>query len=580
MSTAVSTLAVIVSPEETIDRVIRRMAEESRTVMHAGLAVVLDEAGSVRGVLTDGDIRRAYARNISWSEPVSKIMISQPITLPVGIHPDELILELSRRVENATHLNAKTIRHILLVDESNRLVDIRDFVEFLWDREERSARVHVIGMGFVGLTVAISLANVGHRVTGVDVNQGLLDKLRCGESLIYETGIKAKLKHVLERGVLNFESSLENSRSSIYIIAVSAPVDDHNQADLSDLRDVAKQLANILKPGDQVMLRSTVPVGTTRRFLLPLIKEGSGLSVAEEYNLVFAPERSLAGKALSELRTLPQLVGGVTPRCTERAARFWATLTHTVSRLRSPEEAELAKLANNSFRNVSFAFANELAMLAKEHNLDVAEVIQAANNGYPRNPIPLASPGVGGYCLPKDSLLLASSFSQPNAMPRLSMVARTINEQASRFPLEIFERFCSQVGHPEKSMNALVIGIAFKGEPETNDLRGSSGLVVAYALQEKGVKVTIWDAVVTNEEIVAAGLKPVLDLDEAVIQADCVFLMNNHRKNSSIDVTKLNRKSHTKLVFDGWGLFDREETEAVKGLCYSSPGYMTPLLES
>ena len=187
---------------------------------------------------------------------------------------------------------------------------------------------------------------------------------------------------------------------------------------------------------------------------------------------------------------------------------------------------------------------------------------------------------MGGYCLPKDSLLLASSFSQPNAMPRLSMVARTINEQASRFPLEIFERFCSQVGHPEKSMNALVIGIAFKGEPETNDLRGSSGLVVAYALQEKGVKVTIWDAVVTNEEIVAAGLKPVLDLDEAVIQADCVFLMNNHRKNSSIDVTKLNRKSHTKLVFDGWGLFDREETEAVKGLCYSSPGYMTPLLES
>ena len=407
MRSAVSTLAVIVPPEETIDRVIRRMAAESRAVAHAGLAIVLDSTGYVLGVLTDGDIRRAYARGVSWGSPVSSIMIKQPITLPIGINPDEIILELSRRVEKAPHLKAKTIRHILLVDKSNRLVGIHDFMELLWDRDERSARVHVIGMGFVGLTVAIGLANVGHRVTGVDIDEKLITKLQQGESIIYESGLAAKLKHMLEREVLSFDSSLEKSRSSIYIVAVGTPVKDGKQADLSDLKNVSEGLSRVLKAGDQVMLRSTVAVGTTREILLPILEKGSGLRVAENFNLVFAPERTLAGKALSELQTLPQIVGGVTPRCTERAARFWSSLTHTVVRLPCPEAAELAKLANNSFRNVSFAFANELADLSSEYNLNADEIIQAANNGYPRNPIPLASPGVGVtvclrilYCLP------------------------------------------------------------------------------------------------------------------------------------------------------------------------------------
>jgi nucleotide sugar dehydrogenase len=552
------------------------MALESRNVTHAGVAVVLDSAGRVLGLVTDGDIRRAYAQDISWTEPISRIMIRRPVTLPVGTHPDQIILELSRAVEKAPHIeDAKTVTHILLVDESNRLIDIQNFFELLWDREERSAQVHVIGMGFVGLTVAVSLANVGHRVTGVDIDTGLLEKLQRGVSPNYEVGLTAKLKHVLEREVINFEPSLKESTSSIYIIAVGVSADSPSQVDLSALQLAGTQLSKVLKPGDQVMLRSTVPVGTTCRFLLPILEGGSNLIVAEELSLVYAPERTLAGNALSELRTLPQLVGGVTPRCTERAARFWATLTHTVAQLSNPEAAELAKLANNSFRNVSFAFANELALLAEEHNLDVAEVIQAANNGYPRNPIPPASPGVGGYCLPKDSLLLAASFSHPDALSRLSIVARTVNDQAGRYPLEIFDRFCAQVDRPVESMCALVIGIAFKGEPETNDLRGSVGLITANALKEKGVKVTVWDAVVDEKQIAAKDLQTVLDLKEAVSQVDCVFLMNNHRNNTNMDMTHLNGDSQTRLIFDGWGLLDRKETEAISGIVYSCPGYMT-----
>ncbi len=577
MSADLNRLAVITPPTETVDRVIRRMAEESRNVSHAGLAVVLDDNNLVLGILTDGDIRRAYARGVSWNVPVSEIMVKQPITLPIGIQPDQIILELSRRVEQASHLNAKTIRHILLTDTFNRLVDIQDFVEILWDREERSARVHVIGLGFVGLTVAVSLANVGHRVTGVDINAELLEQLQKGESHIFESGLSGSLGNALEREALDFKSNLEDSLSSIYIVAVGSPVMGGKQADLSCLRHAGQQLNRVLKPGDQVMLRSTVPVGTTREVFLPILENGSGLRVAEDFNLVFAPERTLAGKALVELRTLPQLVGGITPRCTERATRFWTSLTHTVVQLPTAEAAELAKLANNSFRNVSFAFANEVAALCHEHNLDGNEIIQAANNGYPRNPIPLASPGVGGYCLPKDSVLLAASFKEISNTPRLSLISRYVNDAAGKYPLGVIENFCRNTEKQLKSTTVLVVGIAFKGEPETNDVRGSSGLEIAKILTKKGATVLAWDAVLSASEISTAGLQPIQSLEQALGRADVILLMNNHRDNGNIDISKLGIKGRQQLIFDGWNLLNRREIESRKGVHYSSLGYTTPL---
>ena len=569
-------LAVFVSPGDTVDCVIRRMANESRAVQHAGIAIVVDEARVLQGILTDGDIRRAYARNMSWEDPVSSIMIREPITLPVGIREDEIIVQLADRVEKAKHLRAKTIKHILLVDDSNQVIEIRDFAELLWDREEKSARVHVIGLGFVGLTVAISLANIGHRVTGVDTNAPLVDLLRRGESPIFEAGLTAKLKHVIDRGTLAFENQLDTSVSSIYIIAVGASADDSGKADMSPIKEVGEVLGNGLKPGDQVILRSTVPVGTTRNVLVPILSRQSGLKVGEEFHVVFCPERSLAGQAISELQSLPQLIGGITPRCAEMSARFWSTLANSVIRVRSPETAELAKLANNSFRNVSFAFSNELSLLAEQYNLDVSEVIYAANNGYPRDPIPSASPGVGGYCLPKDSMFLAGSFKQRGSESSLSALACEVNRDATRFPVRVFAQFCQRVNLPPPETNVLVVGIAFKGEPETNDMRGSTGLEVAKLLSGQGARVFVWDAVVRNDQVTDPGLIFVADHSEVSRNVHCIFVMNNHRRNSSIEPFLQSGDGLPRLLFDGWKMFDRQEIESLAGVSYSAPGYLTP----
>ena len=568
-------LAVLVAPDDTVDCVIRRMANESRAVQHAGIAVVVDEARVLQGILTDGDIRRAYARNMSWEDPVSSIMIREPITLPVGIREDEIILQLADRVEKAKHLRAKTIKHILLVNDAFQLVGIRDFAELLWDREEKSARVHIVGLGFVGLTLAISLANIGHRVTGVDTNRALVDSLRAGESPVFEVGLAAKLKNVIDRGTLTFENSLEPVGSSIFIIAVGAGYSDTEKADLSAIADVAETLGKGLKPGDQIILRSTVPVGVTTNLLVPLLAQHSGLKIGEEINVSFCPERTLAGQAITELQSLPQIVGGVTPRCTEMAARFWSALSHSVIKVKNPEVAEMAKLANNAFRNVSFAFSNELSFLAEQYNVDVSEVINAANNGYPRNHLPSASPGVGGYCLPKDSMFFSESFDRDASTPSLGALACQINRHATEFPIRAFERFCKLTKLQCEASTALIIGIAFKGEPETNDLRGSSGLEVAKMLQETGVKVLVWDAVVTADQASDANLTFTKELSSIIRQADSIFVMNNHRQNSSIEPFLRSPTDSPKFLFDGWKLFDRQAVEAIEGMWYGAPGYLT-----
>jgi len=153
------------------------------------------------------------------------------------------------------------------------------------------------------------------------------------------------------------------------------------------------------------MLRSTVPVGTTRKQVIPVLEHYSGLAAGSGFHIAFCPERTVEGQAIQELSSLPQIVGGLTEACTEKAVSFWSTLTDTVVRVDALEAAELVKLINNSYRDLSFAFANEFALLADRYNIDATRLIAAANEGYPRDKIPRPSPGVGGYCLTKDPVV-------------------------------------------------------------------------------------------------------------------------------------------------------------------------------
>jgi len=571
-----SKLAVIVSPDTTIDATIGYMAELSSAVAHPGIAVVLDDEGLVKGVLTDGDIRRAYADGMDFSQSIQMAMISNPISISNRLPQEDVVAEVYAQVRKVGRLNSASVRHILVLDDERKLTDIYDFIELLTLTDHRFDAVAVFGLGYVGLTLATALASRGHTVTGVDINPGLVSRLADGKIDMVEPGLEGLVLTNLRRDQLSFVTDLAGHRHRVYIVAVGTPVDSDGTPDLTALKNTCKTISGYLTRGDIVMLRSTVPVGTTRDVVVPLLENLSGLRAGIDFHIAFTPERTSEGQAMRELRQLPQIVGGLTPKCTDRAANFWTTLTHSIVRVESLEAAEMVKLANNTFRDLSFAFANELALLSDCFNVNAFELIQSANEGYPRNPIPLPSPGVGGYCLTKDPLLFDHVFSQQFSRQSLGKASRITNEHAKLYPIEITKRFANMNGINLEGLEVLIVGMAFKGDPETSDLRGSVSVYIGNHLRELGVGVVAWDAMVDRNALQEQGFSTAEDLSQAVIQADVILILNNHRQNVSIGALLAKAPEKPKLIFDGWSLLDRFAIESVHGLSYSTMGYLSP----
>jgi nucleotide sugar dehydrogenase len=513
---------------------------------------------------------------MDFSLSVSSIMEIDPITLPSSLTVDQVIPEIHRRVRASDRRTADFVRFVPVLEESGRVATIYDYFELASELDYRSAPVTVIGLGFVGLPLAAYLATRGHPVTGVDLNDNLVAELNQGICRLDEPGLEDMFRNGLNAGRMHFKSELNSNSSDVYVVAVGTPIDENGKPDLSALEASARNIGKVLKSGDLVIIRSTVPVGTTRGFFAPILETESGLVAGEDFFVSFAPERTAEGRVVQELRTLPQIVGGYSSSCLRRSSGFWSTVSASQVQMETLEGAELVKLANNTFRDLSFAFSNELALLADNYNVDAFEIVRAANEGYPRNPISMPSPGVGGYCLSKDPLLYSASIRLAENRVALGNAGRAVNGDAALYPVSIVKRFAKRMKRPVEDVNVLIVGIAFKGEPETADLRGSSSLTAAAALVSLGVQVSGWDAVVSLDAIEAAGVQPVSDLATAVSEADAVLILNNHRDNVPDGIFVIANPAKEKLVFDGWNQLDKREIEQLDGYVYATMGYMTP----
>lgn len=432
-------------------------------------------------------------------------------------------------------------------------------------------KVCVVGMGYVGLTLALILSEVGFDVVGVDQREKSIKALRVGTSHFFEHGLEDILKRELDRHFW-FHTEIADASASVYIVAVGTPVVGRDPK-LEDLRNAAAAIGRVIKRGDVVILRSTVPVGATRSFVLPILEERSGLRGGADFYLAFAPERTVEGRALTELRTLPQVIGGLTPACTSRASDVFRTFAPQVISVDSLEAAEFVKVVNNTYRDVTFAFANEIAQLCHHWNLDAHRVIQAANSGYSRSHIPAPSPGVGGYCLTKDPYLLAYAARATGYLPKLALTARDVNESMPRHVADIVMSFFAARGKSLPGRKVLLMGIAFKGKPETSDIRFSPALAVAGLLREKGCRIFGHDPLIpamamSEEEIAPAD--PALGF----ANADVVIVMNNNPRFEQLPVRDLlETTAKPSLFFDAWRLFTPEVALAVPGVDYATLGY-------
>ncbi|MBN23402.1 MAG: UDP-glucose 6-dehydrogenase [Bdellovibrionaceae bacterium] len=437
-------------------------------------------------------------------------------------------------------------------------------------KEFPDQKVCVMGLGYVGLTLAVTLADLGFQVEGIEIREEVLDLLNQGKAHFYEPGLESRLRRVVKNGNIHFYKKIpENSSSTVFIITVGTPLGDDKVPRMDMVKNVSAEVSQFLKDGDLVLMRSTVQLGTSRDVVVPELDKAQ-----VKYDLAFCPERTLEGRALIELREIPQIVGGLTDRATLRASQFFQMVTPTVVKVDDLETAEMIKLVDNTYRDVWFAYANEVARICDHTGIRASQVIQAGKLGYARTNVALPGP-VGGPCLEKDSYILKKGVEKFGLEPQLIMTARRLNEMQPKESVKAFLKQYFQMNAETPPKKICFMGLAFKGKPATDDLRGTMAIPVISEIKAHlpEVKMYGFDAVVSSQGIQSLGLEAIESLELAFDDMDLVVVLNNHPVFSSMDLTSLADRMRKKgVIYDFWNLFDPTSLDLPKSVAYMSLG--------
>ncbi len=392
--------------------------------------------------------------------------------------------------------------------------------------ENRTARVAVMGLGYVGLPLAVVFADVGFEVTGIDPDQSKIDCLKRGESYIQDVPSQDVRRHV-EAGRLRATSDFAAlGEMDSVSICVPTPLRKTGDPDLSFILDASRELCRHLHPGMLIVLESTTYPGTTRELMLPTISEGTDLEIGVDFFLAFSPERVDPGRTDFTTINTPKVMGGVTQACGEVAAAMYGQALQEIVRVSSSEAAEMTKLLENTFRMVNIGLVNEMALMCERLGIDVWEVIEAAATkpfGYMKF---TPGPGLGGHCIPIDPLYLSWKLRSLNYTARFIELASEINTGMPRHVVSMVMDALNDRAIALKGSQILVLGVAFK--PNVDDVRESPALDVIGLLQEKGAHVRYHDPYVPRirqDEIV---MDSEADAVLAARQADCVVIITNH----------------------------------------------------
>jgi UDP-N-acetyl-D-glucosamine dehydrogenase len=381
-------------------------------------------------------------------------------------------------------------------------------------------RVGIVGLGYVGLPLAVAFAEAGCDVVGVDVDQGKVAALRAGRSHVEDIS-DSRLAGALSRCAFTTRYAELHDTDAI-LVCVPTPLTRNREPDLGPLLGAAQSLAGVIRRGQVVVLESTTFPGTTRAHMVPLLEE-SGLRAGEDFRLAFSPERVDPGRTDFTLRTTPKIVGGLTPECTEAAVAVYEHVCDSLVRVSTPEVAELSKLLENIFRSVNIALVNELAMLADRMGIDIWEVVDAAATkpyGFMRFE---PGPGMGGHCLPVDPFYLTWKAREYDLSTEFIELAGKVNQQMPYFCLQKAERALNDAGKPVRGSRVLVVGVSYK--PGVGDIRESPALKIIRLLRERGAELSYHDPHVP--ELPDFGLRSV-ELAAGVEGADLALIVTAH----------------------------------------------------
>lgn len=400
-------------------------------------------------------------------------------------------------------------------------------------------KVCVVGLGYIGLPTAAFIADSGISVLGVDINESHVEKINKGEMPFFEPGFEALLKSVVADGHL--EADTEVAEADAFIVAVPTPFNDDYSVNMSYIEAAAKNIAPVLRPGALVVLESTSPPGTTEKMAEILLAERPDLSTdpesANRLLVAHCPERVLPGKIMEEMAANDRVIGGLNPLSTAKAEQLYSSFCNGEMLLTNATTAEMAKLTENSFRDVNIAFANELSIISGKLGIDVWELIELANH-HPRVNILSPGPGVGGHCIAVDPWFIVSSAQEE---AKLIRTAREVNDGK---PAYVIAKITEAV-EAEGADSIAALGIAFK--PDIDDLRESPALSIVQQMAEKWPEKNILVAEpnvdALPESLTAYQNVQLVDASHAISSSPVVAVLVDHTPFKSIEKSALEGKN-------------------------------------
>ena len=455
--------SICLTVEASLDELIEALSTKINSEFGSGFALILDSEGVLIGVIQDSDLRKKVSSLDKIDLTISNIMRKDFISLEYQVTDDEMADVLLKQISNRGWITSSPIGIIPVLQNGKpiRLMSANEIGNLLIQKVTNNI---IIGLGYVGLTLAASLVAANRNVYGFDKNTSKIDMLLRSQEVIFEPGISKIFERSLNKKFFptNDLSNIPKTPGlrNVYYVCVDTPIGSLREPDLTNVYQVIDDLLNFIQLGDCVLMRSTVPIGTGN-YIVSKIQAEKKWKVGVDFHYISAPERTIEGNALVEIRELPQII-----------------------------EAELIKIAVNSYRDYTFAFSNSLIDICQKFNIDLNSLIKSANLGYPRSTIPIPSPGVGGPCLSKDSYFLHPKDLNLDKPPVI--YAREVNNSIPKKNVEFIK---SKIRSLNK-YKCIAVGLAFKGTPATDDVRNSTSIDFINEIKPYIKSIHTWDSIV------------------------------------------------------------------------------------
>ena len=409
----------------------------------------------------------------------------------------------------------------------------------------KTAIVGVIGLGYVGLPLAVEKANAGFKTIGFDIQKEKVNLVNEGQNYIGDV-VDSELKNLVRDGLLSATSNYSFIKDLDFIaICVPTPLDKYQQPDISYVKSSAIEISKYLKSGTIVVLESTTYPGTTEELLLPILENGSGLKCGQDFFLAFSPERVDPGNLIYKTKNTPKVVGGVGKDSTEIAAAMYrAVLNNDIFEASSPRVAEMEKILENTYRNINIGLANEMAIICHKMGINVWEVIEAAKTKPYGFQAFYPGPGLGGHCIPLDPYYLTWKAREYNHHTQLIETSGIINDSMPYYIVERAGKILNRFKKPLNGSKILILGVAYK--QDIDDIRHSPALVIIEELERLGSIVDYYDPYVEEYEFNKNKKQGIKELTEDVIKHSDLVLITTAHTNIDYDFIQKNAKA----IFD------------------------------